>query len=518
MRRLLAVLAAGTALATVAGASAGSAAAAAPQFLTPQPSMLTGLAGSRPLPIITVGETLGNWRFEAIPDGISLRSTENPQKVDVWVNHETSTVPFPYVPAGPTPAISQNDFDNAQLSHLVLERSTAGVLSGSYAIPSAANYQRFCSNFLAGEAESFDRPLLFVPEEASDFVNRTGTAWPPGPNAEQAGLAVALDPATGQYRPIYGLGRANHENVVGLRGYHHPVLLTGDDTFNAPSSQLYMYLAVNSDQVWNDQGHLWAFRSSNPAINDYGDLTVPMSVSGQFIPVPDAIADGDQTGLENWSNANNVFQFIRIEDIASDKNQSNVVYFADTGEPRALPDPSTGRLRRGPSGTLGPYMNGRVFKLVLNPQDPRDVLSLSILIDADAGGYNNQSALHQPDNVETTPTALLVTEDPGSHNQYSPGQGPNSRLWRYTLSTGAFTPVAMVNQAQDPNARAGTWEVSGIVDASSVWGRGAFLLDVQAHSIFVETAPGPDLVPPPGPDWLYKREGGQLLAIRIPGT
>jgi hypothetical protein len=163
-------------------------------------------------------------------------------------------------------------------------------------------------------------------------------------------------------------------------------------------------------------------------------------------------------------------------------------------------------------------MNGRVFKLVLNPQDPRDVLSLSILIDADAGGYNNQSALHQPDNVETTPTALLVTEDPGSHNQYNPGQGPNSRLWRYTLSTAAFTPVAMVNQAQDPNARAGTWEVSGIVDASSVWGRGAFLLDVEAHSIFVETALGPDLVPPPGPDWLYKREGGQLLAIRIPGT
>jgi hypothetical protein len=30
---------------------------------------------------------------------------------------------------------------------------------------------------------------------------------------------------------------------------------------------------------------------------------------------------------------------------------------------------------------------------------------------------------------------------------------------------------------------------------------------------------GPDLVnPPPGPDWLYKREGGQLLLLRIPGA
>jgi hypothetical protein len=496
---------------------AGSAAAA--PFLTPQPSMLTPLAGTQARPIITVGETVGPWRMEAIPDGISLRANEvNPNKIDVWLNHETSTVPFPYVATGPTAANSQNDFDNAQLSHIQLDKATAGVLNGFYAIPSTFNYQRFCSNFLAGQAEGFDHPLLFVPEEASDFVNRTGNAWPAGPGAEQAGLAVVVDPDTDQSRPVYGLGRMNHENVVGVRGYHHPVLLTGDDTFAAPSSQLYMYLALNSDEVWNDQGHLWAFRSSSPAINDYGDLTPPMSVSGQFIPVPDNIADGDQTGLENWSNANNVFQFIRIEDLATDKNQSNVVYFADTGEPRAIPDPNTGRLARGSSSTQGPYMNGRIFKLVLDPQDPRNVLSLSILINADAGGYNNQSSLHQPDNVETTPTSLLITEDPGSHNQYNAGQGPNARLWRYTFSTGAFTPVAMVNQSQDPAAKAGAWEFSGIVDASSVWGRGAFMIDVQAHSLWVQTAPGPDLTPPPGPDWTYKREGGQLLALRIPGT
>lgn len=518
MRRLVAVLAAVAALATVASAGSAGAATKGTRFLTPQPSMLTPMAGTQLRPIITVGEMVGNWRFEAIPDGISLRASESPGKVDVWVNHETSLVPFPYVATGPTAANSQNDFDNAQLSHMVLDKSTAGVLSGFYAIPSFFNYQRFCSNFLAGAAEGFDQPLLFVPEEATDFVNRSGMAWPPGPGAEQAGLAVAVDPATDQSRPIYGLGRMNHENVIAVPGYRRPVLLSGDDTFAAPSSQMYMYLALNSSQVWNDQGHLWAFRSNTAAINDYGDITVPMSVSGQFIPVPDNIADGDQTPLETWSNANNVFQFIRIEDIATDKNQPNVVYFADTGEPRAIPDPSTGRLMRGSSSTQGPYMNGRIWKMVLDPNDPRNVLSLSILINADALGYNNQSALHQPDNVETTRTALLITEDPGSHNQYNPGQGPNSRLWRYNLSTAVQTPVAMVNQSQDPAARAGAWEVSGIVDASSIWGRGSFLVDVQAHTLWVQTAPGPDLVAPPGPDWTYKREGGQLLALRIPGT
>jgi hypothetical protein len=79
--------------------------------------------------------------------------------------------------------------------------------------------------------------------------------------------------------------------------------------------------------------------------------------------------------------------------------------------------------------------------------------------------------------------------------------------------------VAEVVQAADPNAAKGTWESSGIVDASAVFGQGAFLVDVQAHSLFVDTAPGPDFVnPPTGPDWLYKREGGQLLLLRIPGV
>ena len=516
MKRLLVL--AGALAATVLAAAATSANAAPPGVLTSQPAMMQMLVQGRTIPIISVPETLGNYRFESIPDGISI-TQDTEDTATLWINHETSLVPFPYVATGPTQANSQNDFDNAQVSRLVINTRTLGAISGSYAIPSAANFQRFCSNFLATVADGFDEPLLFTNEEATDFVNRTGTAWPPGPNAEQAGLSVVLNPQTGQFRPVYSLGRMNHENAVAVRGYGRPVMLTGDDTFSAPASQLYMYLALNSNAIWNDQGTLWAFRSSNPAVNDYGDLTVGGSVGGQFIPVPDAIARGDQTGLENWSNANNVFQFIRIEDIATDKNSPNVVYFADTGEPRALPDPSTGRLRRGPAGTNGPYMNGRIFKMVLSPNDPRVVQSLSILVDADAGGYNNQSSLHQPDNVETTKAgSLLITEDPGSHNQYNPGQGPNSRLWKYNLNNGQFFPVMMVDQSLDPNARAGTWEVSGIVDASQLWGPGAFLMDVQAHSIFVQTAPGPDLVAPPGPDWLYKREAGQLLAARIIGA
>ena len=169
-------------------------------FQTSQPSMITPTApGATVEPIITVGETLNNgYRFESIPDGISFR-TRGQGRVDVYVNHETSTVPFPFTPAT---GVGFNDFTNAMLSQLTLNQHSAGVLHGSYVIPSEANYQRFCSNYLATEKEGFDRPLLFTNEEATDFVNRTGTAWPPGPGAEQAGVVVAFDPKSREYRTI----------------------------------------------------------------------------------------------------------------------------------------------------------------------------------------------------------------------------------------------------------------------------------------------------------------------------
>lgn len=489
-------------------------------FQTDEPSMLTPLApGSSVQPIISVGDTVGGYMFESLPDGIAI-TRRSPNRVDAYINHETSTVPFPFVAGSPTSSFA--DFVNAEVSRLILKTHKTkgvGVKKGALSIPSEANYQRFCSSFLATEAQGFDRPLLLTNEEATDFVYRNGQAWrgpstTPPPGTEQAGVVVALDPATGEYRTIYGMGRHNHENSVPVPGYGHPVVLSGDDTFSAPASQLYMYEAEDADAVWDDTGALFAFRSDIAAINDYGDLTTANSVSGSFIEVPRDIAVGGQSGLEKWSNDNNVFQFIRVEDIAHDRTDPNVVYFADTGEPRAIPDPTTGRLRRGSSGTMGPYPNGRIFKMVLDPESPTTVDSLSVLINADAGGYDNPAVLHQPDNVETTKNSLLITEDPGSHNQGA----TNARIWSYDFESTSLVPVAEVDQSADPGAAKGAWESSGIVDASEFFGPGAFLVDVQAHTLFVGDTDLFDVDGDGDADVTRKREGGQLLLLRIPGA
>jgi len=499
-------------------------AAGQPGFRTSQPAMLQATApGSAVTPIISVGDVLPNgYRFEAIPDGIGVTPNGN-GTLDVFVSHETSLVPFPFNSniAACTEATCQSDFDNAQVSKLRLHQKSMGVMQGWIMVGSDQNYQRFCSASIAGEEAGFKHPIFFGNEEATDFVSPPPLlAWPPDPNNQrQAGLVVALDTVNGKTYELYGLGRLNHENTVVIPGYEQVVALTGDDTFSAPSAQLYMYLASSPDDFLADNGSLYGFVSDNPAVNDYGDLTVGDSVSGHFLPVPRDIAVGDQNGLENWSNANNVFQFIRVEDIAFDKNNNHIVYLADTGEPRAIPDPTTGRLRRGPSDTQGLYPNGRIFKLVLNDQDPTIVDSLSILINADAGDYNNPASLHNPDNLDTSANSLMIQEDPGSHNGYAPGAGPNARVWRYDLASGSLSVAAEVDQSTLPGARAGTWESSGILDVSEYFGPGAWLVNVQAHGLLVETETRTVTLPngASGPVF-FKREAGQLLLLVIPGS
>ena len=241
-------------------------------FRTAQPPMLTPvMAGVQVTPILTVGDLLpSGFRYEAVPDGISVR-TRGQGRVDLFVNHETSKVPFPYVTAGPTAANSENDFDNAQVSQLILNQHSAGVLNGSFAISSSSGYQRFCSNYLATSKEGFDRDILFTNEEAIDYVFRQEASWPPpigDPAEKQIGLVLALDVQTGQHHPIYGMGRHNHENSVPIPGFDDLVVLSGDDTFTsgpltgvtfppditAPAqSQLYSYIASSTDALLADE-------------------------------------------------------------------------------------------------------------------------------------------------------------------------------------------------------------------------------------------------------------------------
>lgn len=500
--------------------AAASAAPPAGGFRTAEAAYITLRADGKVVPILTVGESagVGGFTFEGLPDGIGIMPTGK-NTIDVFVNHEQSHVPF----------LGSADIQDSSVSQLSINTRTGGVLDASVPIGPGAGLIRFCSSYLAGPAEGFSKYTLFTNEESNDVLSvPAGAPYGADPfygTSRQAGYSVALDAESGDYDVVPGLGRMNHENAVPIPGgWDGFSLLTGDDTFDAPSSQLYQYRATTEAAIRNDTGSLWAFRvtatqggavdETDPfnGANDYGDMTAGDDWSGEFIPVPPDIARGTsatvapQAGLEAWSNANNVFQFIRVEDIAYDPANPRVVYFADTGEARALDDAQwvalnpavntpSGRLHRGPSGSNGGRGFGRIFKMVLNADDPTKVDSFSIVLDADTQTLTNwdgsSTKMSHPDNVTIGRRSLMVQEDTS-----------NARIWRYSREDGTWSVVATVN---DPAG-----ESSGIIDASKWFGPGWWMLDVQAHSTFESSQVVNGVT--------IKREDGQLMLMKLSGS
>jgi hypothetical protein len=149
-------------------------------------------------------------------------------------------------------------------------------------------------------------------------------------------------------------------------------------------------------------------------------------------------------------------------------------------------------MTRGPSGTVGLADNGRIFKFVVDQENPRKVTSFSVFADGDVPETDPSFvAMTSPDNVDTSRYSLMVQEDTS-----------NAVIWRYDFKAGTWSTVASVN---DPDG-----ESSGIVDASEWFGDGAWLATVQAHGTFVDQEQRGDV--------LVKREDGQLLLMRIPGS
>jgi hypothetical protein len=490
---------------------ASPSASADPPFFTEEPLMitLTDPATSEATAIISSGDELGDFFFEGIPDGLGAMPGAN-GNVELFVNHEQSRVPFS----------GSADFDWSSVSHLTLDE-TGGVIGASVPLPDSAGFQRFCSSTMAGPAEGLSSYLYFTGEEAPEPLEvPDGAPYGPDPfyapdDVRQSGYAVVLDPVTGEYTQVAGMGRHNHENSMVLPGdWDQIAVYSGDDTFSAPSSQLYLYLANDEGEIWADEGTLWAFRVTHKngvkvaagdafnGANDYGDISGSDHLQGRFIRVPETIAKGlstavePQQGLEAWSNANNVFQFIRVEDTAYDPNvgtgEHPVMFFTDTGSSGAVPDPETGRLKGGGSG---PFGRGRVFRMEFAPDNPRRVVDFSIVLDGNAATNPISPALRNPDNLGISADSLMVQEDTSS--------GHNARVLRYDLDSGAWSVVAAVNTLG--------WESSGIIDASAFYGPGTWLLDVQAHSINVE---GPTVI-----DGItFKTEGGQLILLKVEGS
>jgi len=230
------------------------------------------------------------------------------------------------------------------------------------------------------------------------------------------------------------------------------------------------------------------------------------TIDGKFIPLKWNYKTQNETDLDNEAIVAGGFQFIRPEDGALDKRQNmgNILYMANTGSETDENDKII------PAGTNGQdWTKGRIYKFTFTDmKDPTKAL-LEVIMDGNdplALGYN---MLKNPDNVDTSINSLMNNEDFIDANRLNASPPYDvtkiAKILRVDIGSQKIAgpaknnteTIAYVDQSEDMAAKHGGWEASGILDVSKYFGKGSWLVNVQAHTL---------------------KEGGQLLLLNSSGS
>lgn len=507
MRRAVAAAAAVCALVAAFLVNGAIASHGGPGFKTAKPPYLVPTAaGVQVDPILSVGDVVGGgpqhlppYQMSGIPDGLGAYKKKSDRSWYwfhtrgsghtgvVVMNHELGRS-FPNNPPGV----------DSRISRLEIDTRNRSVHRAEYLFTGLEGYERFCSaslRIIRGE------PLYFTGEEA---VPSATPPQPPGP--EHDGSSIVMNPETGMWRDLGQMGHLQHENLMPLR-LKKWVFATTDDDFRAgqpayfyayfhdsfdlalrgietkPSDGLHVFVPDEGEEESNAQvttktqvvhGH-WVKLNQNPD-NTAGGVCSTVSVAGCA-----------STALKAAATREGAFRFDRMEDLAPLPGRESRVFLADTGKAPAT-------------------LRGRVYVFAFDKHNPYRA-TMRMILNGDAPHMDD---IYNPDNMDASEKVLMIQEDRESAFRDPPFSGGYSRVMEYRFSDGSLRSVARVNTP--PPLRPGTWESSGIIDASHVLGKDWWLLDVQAHST-TAPQPGPTLQPNSSTG-----EDGQLLAMYVPGS
>ncbi len=436
---------------------------------TSQPAQAFGVVPSaRVIPIITSGDAIGSagYVFGPVPDGLGGYS--DGQNLVLYANHELAS-------GGVRKTDGTSDWKFARVSRLVIDTRTLAVSDATYVVDAAGQYQRLCSATWVGAAEGFPSGYFLTGEE------NTGGAH------DGIQLAIGRD---GVRHELPWLGRYAHENQIAIPGFPGKVVLAGfDDTRGA--SELYLYVANNEADVLSGAGQLYVFASSGAVGSGY--LTEGQTISGHFVAIPNS-ATLSSSQLQSAVNGLGAFPFVRLEDGDYDHRQGRfstnpAIYFVDTGAPTVL------------CNGIACDSFGSIYRMEFDPSNLIANARLTLLQRSRGADIEWAS----PDNIASGKNSLMVQEDP-AYPQFA--RAP--RIYNFHANAaGALVDrgqaVVEMDNADCVDANGTCWESSGIIDGSAWFGAGAWLFDVQAHTL-------------PVPSQNLTAEGGQLLLLRLPGS
>ena len=223
----------------------------------------------------------------------------------------------------------------SRVSHLTLN-GAAKVVAAGYAVDGTERYEYFCSStmdMIGGV------PWYF-----------TGEEWFASP---RGGTSIAINALTGHVIETPQFGSLNHENVVPMKNMSKAAMFLSEDSFRL-RSQAYSYFADGFSDAIKGRGSftVWVPDDQGDGDPSANDIAKGETMSGHFVTIPHVER---YTGLQLNEVAESLgsFNFIRIEDAATDPGTPGVVYFADTGANQT---------------TENRY--GRIYKLTLDPATP----------------------------------------------------------------------------------------------------------------------------------------------------
>jgi hypothetical protein len=439
---------------------------------------MTGFESLEILPLISSEDKLSetpNFIYGAQPDGAGLMKNPSGDGYIMINNHE---ILF-------------------SVSRVYLDKNLKPT-KGEYIVDADGGGMRLCSATLTSVEEHGFGPVFLTAGESS-----------------QESMVHAINPMglvsdrKRSDRTLPALGKANMENAVPLPKVAYPghtVILIGEDqsytTSHASAGQLVMY---KSDIVGDLQtGKLFALkRTSGDQVEM--NMTKGNEYDVEFVEIPNAKT---KTGAEINTTVNSLgaIRFSRVEDVDYRKGSAannREIYFVATGQANggATPEP-------------GYTMWGRMYKLVLDANDPTKG-KLEVVAEGDSNPGND---LINPDNVCATENFVYIQEDGDS---YYTAAKHDSYTWQYNPANKSYKPWINMNHNRTDatwnskfntvnQSKFGSWEFGAMLDISDIIGMpNTFMVNIHPHTWQSTAFANAD-----GSGRNTNIEGGQTVIIR----
>jgi hypothetical protein len=358
-----------------------------------------------------------------------------------------------------------NQEDNYAVSKLYLDKNLKP-FKGEYALNSDGGQWRLCSGSLATPGENGFGPVYLSAGES---------------NSEA--MTHALNPYQAYTSPstphgLPGLGRWSAENAVPLHKDAYPgktLIITGEDASDASGGQVALYLSNSVGDLDNGSQYMLKRVDNNQKETD---MVAGTSYDVQFVKI-DNHKTSTGTQIQALVDPLKVIKFGRVEDLDYRKGSAannREIYFNVTGQ-----DPT------GVNADLSRTVMGRVYKLVLDANDPLKG-KLTCVLDGD---NNNGTAKHfqNPDNICVTKNFVYIQEDSNTYGT----EDHDGYIYQYNISTGEMKVAFELDHRRTTSDAAkynvggssafGSWEYGALIDISDAVGiPNTFTLCIQPHS------------------------------------